>query len=68
MTRIALQIICIIINDKNVTSLMQCRLISLTLKDERGNKADQLDITLDDSDAQLTFLGKKNHCSSMARF
>ncbi len=50
----------IVINDNNVTSLIQGRLISLTLKDERGNKADQLDITLDDSNDQLTLPNKKS--------
>ena len=49
----------ITINDKNVTDLFQGRLISLTLRDERGNKADQLDITLDDSDGALPLPNKK---------
>ncbi|QEW06343.1 hypothetical protein [Nitrincola iocasae] len=31
----------------------QRRLVKLTLTDERGDKADQLDITLDDSDGLL---------------
>ncbi len=49
----------ILINDKNVTDLFQNRLISLTLSDERGNKADQLDISLDDSDGLLPLPEKK---------
>ncbi|EPJ56337.1 MAG: hypothetical protein OFPI_00040 [Osedax symbiont Rs2] len=49
----------ILINDKNVTDLFQGRLISLTLRDERGNKADQLDISLDDSDGLLPLPEKK---------
>lgn len=50
----------ILINDKNVTSIIQGRLISLTLRDERANKADQLDISLDDSDGQLPLPVKKS--------
>ncbi|MEM5528089.1 contractile injection system protein, VgrG/Pvc8 family [Gammaproteobacteria bacterium AS21] len=50
----------ILINDKNVTDIFQGRLISLTLKDERGNKADQLDISLEDSDDSLTLPSKKS--------
>ncbi|NRA20737.1 MAG: phage late control D family protein [Oceanospirillaceae bacterium] len=49
----------ILINDKNVTDLFNGRLISLTLRDERGNKADQLDISLDDSDSLLPLPEKK---------
>ncbi len=49
----------ILINDKNVTDLFNGRLISLTLRDERGNKADQLDISLDDSDGLLPLPEKK---------
>ena len=44
----------ILINGSNVTSALQKRLINLTLTDERSDKADQLDITLDDSDGLLT--------------
>ncbi len=49
----------ILINDKNVTNVFQNRLLSLTLRDERGNKADQLDISLDDSDGLLPLPEKK---------
>lgn len=50
----------ILINDKNVTDIFQGRLISLRLKDERGNKADQLDISLSDDDDRLTLPAKKS--------
>ncbi|WGL95299.1 phage late control D family protein [Arsenophonus nasoniae] len=38
---------------RNINALIQGRLISLTLTDNRGFEADQLDIELDDSDGQL---------------
>ena len=38
---------------RNINTLIQGRLISLTLTDNRGFEADQLDIELDDSDRQL---------------
>ncbi|MBQ0341937.1 phage late control D family protein [Providencia rettgeri] len=37
----------------NINSLIQGRLMSLTMTDNRGFEADQLDIELDDSDGQL---------------
>ncbi|BBE51152.1 Late control D family protein [Ferriphaselus amnicola] len=37
----------------DITGKLQGRLVSLTLTDNRGFEADQLDITLDDSDGQL---------------
>lgn len=41
------------VNSKDVTANMRDRLISLTLSDNRGFEADQLDIELDDADGQL---------------
>ena len=41
------------VSGEDVTSKIQGRLISLTLTDNRGFDADQLDITLDDSDGLL---------------
>lgn len=41
------------VNSKDVTANMRDRLISLTLTDNRGFEADQLDIELDDADGQL---------------
>lgn len=38
---------------RNINALIQGRLISMTLTDNRGFEADQLDIELDDSDGQL---------------
>ncbi|MCL0015435.1 MULTISPECIES: phage late control D family protein [unclassified Providencia] len=38
---------------ENINSLIQERLMSLTMTDNRGFEADQLDIELDDSDGQL---------------
>lgn len=38
---------------ENINSLIQGRLMSLTMTDNRGFEADQLDIELDDSDGQL---------------
>lgn len=41
------------VNSKDVTTSIRDRLISLTLTDNRGFEADQLDIELDDADGQL---------------
>ncbi|MCE0489947.1 phage late control D family protein [Pantoea sp. Mb-10] len=41
------------VNDKNVTANVKARLISLTLTDNRGFEADQLDLVLDDADGTL---------------
>lgn len=41
------------VNSKDVTASIRDRLISLTLTDNRGFEADQLDIELDDADGQL---------------
>ncbi|MDC9622748.1 phage late control D family protein [Xenorhabdus sp. XENO-7] len=41
-------------DDKNINALIQNRLISLNLADNRGFETDQLDIELDDSDGQLS--------------
>lgn len=43
----------IIIEGKNVTTVLDARLMSLTLTDNRGFEADQLDLELDDSDGQI---------------
>jgi len=43
----------IIQNGSDITSRLQSRLISLTLTDNRGYEADQLEIVLDDSDGKL---------------
>jgi phage protein D len=43
----------ITVNGRNITPTLNGLLISLTLTDERSEKADQLDITLDDSDGKL---------------
>lgn len=43
----------IVVNGSNITPKISGRLITLTLTDERSDKADQLDITLDDSDGLL---------------
>ena len=43
----------ITIEGKDVTTVMDARLMSLTLTDNRGFEADQLDIELDDADGQL---------------
>ena len=43
----------LIYNGKDVTSSLAGRLLDLTLRDQRGFEADQLDITLDDSDGAL---------------
>ncbi len=40
--------------NKNINARIQNRLISLSLTDNRGFEADQLDIELDDSDGQLS--------------
>ncbi|MDE9543871.1 phage late control D family protein [Xenorhabdus bovienii] len=41
-------------DDNNINTLIQNRLVSLSLADNRGFEADQLDIELDDSDGQLS--------------
>ncbi|KXJ49978.1 MAG: hypothetical protein AXW15_05780 [Neptuniibacter sp. Phe_28] len=41
------------VNGKNITPDISGRLINLTLTDERRDKADQLEITLDDTDSLL---------------
>lgn len=41
------------VNAKDVTANLRDRLLSLTLTDNRGFEADQLDIELDDADGQL---------------
>lgn len=43
----------LIVNGENITPALDGRLISLTLTDERSDKADQLDITLSDHDGRL---------------
>lgn len=48
----------LIIDDDNVTSAIKGRLMSLTLTDNRGLEADQLDIELDDSDGKLALPAK----------
>ncbi|MBN3005597.1 phage late control D family protein [Chromobacterium alkanivorans] len=41
------------VNGKNITSRLQGRLICLTLTDNKGFEADQLDLELDDADGKL---------------
>lgn len=41
------------IDDRNITTRIKDRLISLTLNESRGDEADQLDIELDDSDGAM---------------
>lgn len=43
----------ITVDGENITAAVQGRLVSLTLTDNRGFEADQLDIVLDDSDGKL---------------
>lgn len=43
----------IVIEGKNVTEVLDKRLMSLTLTDNRGFDADQLDLELDDADGQI---------------
>jgi len=43
----------IIIEGRDVTTVLDVRLMSLTLTDNRGFEADQLDLELDDSDGQI---------------
>ena len=43
----------VVVNGQDITSKISPRLISLTLTDNRGLEADQLDITLSDHDGQL---------------
>jgi phage protein D len=43
----------VVIEGKNVTTVLDKRLMSLTLTDNRGFEADQLDLELDDADGQV---------------
>ncbi|EFV2496307.1 phage late control D family protein, partial [Salmonella enterica] len=43
----------ITIEGKDVTTALDVRLMSLTLTDNRGFEADQLDLELDDADGQI---------------
>lgn len=43
----------ITIEGKDVTTVMDARLMSLTLTDNRGFEADQLDLELDDTDGMI---------------
>ena len=43
----------ITIEGKDVTTALDARLMSLTLTDNRGFEADQLDLELDDADGQI---------------
>lgn len=43
----------VIVDDKDITTSLSGRLVSLTLTDNRGFEADQLDIQLDDTDGKL---------------
>ena len=43
----------ITLDGRDITTALRPRLISLTLAQDRGEKADQLDLTLDDTDGQL---------------
>ncbi|MDT7422637.1 phage late control D family protein [Citrobacter freundii] len=43
----------IVIEGKDVTTVLDTRLMSLTLTDNRGFEADQLDLELDDADGQI---------------
>ncbi|WP_413722711.1 phage late control D family protein [Sodalis sp. RH24] len=45
-------------NDKDITANLRPRLLSMTLTDNRGFEADQLDIELDDADGQLRMPGR----------
>ncbi|CAJ9990792.1 late control D family protein [Burkholderia pseudomallei] len=51
--RVPRAIYSITLNGKNITKKFDGRLISMTLQDNRGFEADQLDISLDDSDGAL---------------
>ncbi|MBU5415490.1 phage late control D family protein, partial [Serratia ureilytica] len=44
--------------DKDITHDISSRLLSLTLSDNRGFEADQLDIELDDADGQVMMPGR----------
>jgi uncharacterized protein len=49
----------LVVDGKDITAKVNPRLISLSLTECRGGEADQLDITLDDSDGQLAIPTKK---------
>ncbi len=49
----------LVVNGQNITPTVNGRLINLTLTDERGDKADQLDISLDDHEGLLAIPPEK---------
>ncbi len=46
------------VDEKDITANLRPRLLSLTLTDNRGLEADQLDIELDDADGQIQLPGR----------
>src|SRR2546426_968794 len=48
----------IVLDGRDITSSVNTRLMNLTLSESRGEEADKLDITLDDSDGRLPMPGK----------
>ncbi|MCE1685645.1 phage late control D family protein, partial [Enterobacter hormaechei] len=48
------------IDNKDISGRIQSRLMSLTMTDNRGFEADQLDIELDDADGSLVLPSRGN--------
>lgn len=48
----------LVVDGRNITPRIEARLMSLTLTEERGGSADQLDLELDDSDGALQLPAK----------
>lgn len=48
----------LVVAGRNITRVVDARLISLTLAESRGDEADQLDIEIDDSDGRMALPGK----------
>ena len=48
----------LVVNGQNITPRLASRLVDLRLRESRGDEADQLDITLDDSDGRMAIPSK----------
>ena len=48
----------LVVNGQDITPRLSSRLIDLRLRESRGDEADQLDITLDDSDGRMAIPSK----------
>ena len=57
----------LVVNGQDITPRLGARLIDLRLRESRGDEADQLDITLDDSDGRMAIPSKIGRASCRER-